>query len=197
LRSTHEDRPNNWGTHAGASRAAVAVYLGDSEELKRMAQVFRGWLGDRESYAGFRYGSLSWQADPKTPVGINPSDTEKNGVSISGAMPDDMRRGGPFQVPPAKTGYAWEALQGATVQAEILTRQGYDAWEWEDRALLRAVDYLYQLDKTYPGQGWWAQGDDEWIVWLVNHAYDTDYPTSIPALTGKNMGWTDWTHAGH
>ena len=30
LVSTHENRPNNWGTHAGAARAAVARYLGDS-----------------------------------------------------------------------------------------------------------------------------------------------------------------------
>ena len=29
LQSTHADRPNNWGTHAGASRAAVAAYLED------------------------------------------------------------------------------------------------------------------------------------------------------------------------
>ena len=29
LVETHEGRPNNWGTHAGASRAAIAAYLGD------------------------------------------------------------------------------------------------------------------------------------------------------------------------
>ena len=33
LQSTHEDRPNNWGTHAGASRAAVALYLRDAAEM--------------------------------------------------------------------------------------------------------------------------------------------------------------------
>src|SRR5688572_9018962 len=33
LISTHEERPNNWGTHAGASRAAAAVYLGDDVDL--------------------------------------------------------------------------------------------------------------------------------------------------------------------
>ena len=64
LVSTHEDRPNNWGTHAGASRIAVALYLGDRADLERAARVFRGWLGDRTSYASFRFGDLSWQADP-------------------------------------------------------------------------------------------------------------------------------------
>ena len=63
LRSTHETRPNNWGTHAGAARAALARYLGDTAELARTAQVFHGWLGDRGSYAGFKYGDVSWQCD--------------------------------------------------------------------------------------------------------------------------------------
>jgi hypothetical protein len=53
LQSTHEERANNWGTHAGASRAAVAAYLGDAAELERTAQVFRGWVGERDVYAGF------------------------------------------------------------------------------------------------------------------------------------------------
>src|SRR5690606_26242115 len=85
LQSTHEDRPNNWGTMAGASRAAVAVYLGDTKELARTAQVFKGWLGDRSSYAGFKYGDLSWQSNPNQPVGINPKGATKNGHSIDGA----------------------------------------------------------------------------------------------------------------
>ena len=49
LQTTHEQRANNWGTQAGASRAAIAAYLGDASELARVAQVFKGWLGDRTS----------------------------------------------------------------------------------------------------------------------------------------------------
>jgi hypothetical protein len=190
LQSTHEDRPNNWGTHAGASRAAVAVYLGDAAELERAAQVFKGWLGDRNSYAGFTYGRLSWQADPHKPVGINPKGAMKEGHSIDGAQPEEMRRGGKFRWPPKETGYAWEGLQGALVQAEILHRAGYPAWEWEDRALLRAVQFLYDID-------WEPEGDDEWQPWLVNYAYDTAFPATTPARPGKNMAWTDWTHSAH
>jgi hypothetical protein len=192
LQSTHADRPNNWGTHAGASRVAAAVYLGDAAEIQRCAQVFKGWLGDRGSYAGFDYGELSWQADPSRPVGVNPAGATKQGYSVDGAIPDDMRRGCSFQMPPCATSYAWEAMQGAVAQAEILSRQGYDAWEWQDRALLRAVQFLYDLDRQYGG--WWASGDDEWQVWLVNAAYGASFPTEIPARSGKNMGWTDWTH---
>ena len=188
LQSTDEGRPNNWGTHAGASRAAIAIYLGDSVELERTAAVFHGWLGDRTAYSGFSYGDLSWQADPENPVGINPLGAMKDGHSIDGALPEEMRRGGPFQWPPVHTGYAWEGLQGALVQAELLQRAGYPAWEWEDRALLRAVEFLYDI-------GWAPTGDDEWQIWLINHAYGVSYATNPTALPGKNMGWTSWTHA--
>src|SRR5690606_3370561 len=39
----HERRPNNWGAHCGATRAAIAVYLEDAEDLARTAQVFKGY----------------------------------------------------------------------------------------------------------------------------------------------------------
>ena len=104
LVSTDEDRPNNWGTHAGAARAAIAAYLGDSAEMARTAQVFRGWLGDRSAYAGFTYGDLSWQCDPAHPVGINATGCTKNGVDIGGSLPEEMRRGGTFHGRPRSPG---------------------------------------------------------------------------------------------
>lgn len=183
----HEVRPNNWGTHAGAARLAVAVYLGEEQEIARVAQIFKGWTGDRSAYAGFKFRELWWQADPRQPVAVNPVGALKDGHLIDGALPEEMRRGGPFQWPPGETGYPWEALQGAVVQANILSRLGYPAWEWEDRAVLRAVRFLYSI-------GWPAEGDDEWQVWLINAVYGTDFPAVTPARPGKNMGWTDWTH---
>lgn len=189
LRSTQEDRPNNWGNHAGASRAAIAIYLGNYDELERTATVFRGYLGDRSAYSGFRYGvDLSWQCDEANPVGINPKGCVKEGYSIDGALPEEMRRGGPFHFPPTVTGYAWEGMQGAVVLAEILTRAGYPAWEWQDQALLRSAKFLYSI-------GWTPKTDDEWQVWVINHAYHTDFSAALPAHYGKNMGWTDWTHS--
>lgn len=188
LRETHELRPNNWGTHAGASRAAIAVYLGDAEELERTAQVFHGYLGNLAVYDGFKFDSdLSWQANNGRPIGINPAGATKEGHSIDGALPEEMRRGASFQWPPKSTNYPWEGLQGAFLQAEILARAGYPVYEWEDRALLRAVEFLYAID-------WPAHGDDEWIPWMVNRIYGTNFPTAIKAQPGKNMGWTDWTH---
>ncbi|MGH7450446.1 MAG: alginate lyase family protein [bacterium] len=189
LRSTHEQRPNNWGTHAGASRVAVAVYLGDQAEIARCVQVFKGWLGDRVSYAGFKYSELYWQANPSKPVGINPKGAMKNGYSIDGVLPDDQRRCGSFRWPPPKENYVYEALQGALVQAVILYRLGYDVWNWQDKALLRAFEWLHNQAK-YP-----ASGDDNWQPHLINYYYRTKFPAPVPSTPGKNVGWTDWTHS--
>jgi hypothetical protein len=184
----HESRPNNWGTHCGAARVAVAAYLHDSGELARAAQVFRGFLGDRAAYAGFEYGELDWQCDPARPVGINRTGCTKNGHSVDGVVPDDQRRGGDFVWPPPRENYVYESLQGTIVQAAILDRAGYPAFTWEDRAILRAYRWLLE-QASYP-----AAGDDEWQMHLVNHVYRVNLPAPSPARPGKNMGWTDWTH---
>ena len=189
LRSTHEDRANNWGTHAGASRAAIAAYLGDSGELARTAQVFRGWLGDRSSYSGFTYNDdLSWQSDPDQPVGVNPAGATIDGVNVDGALPEDMRRGSSFRWPPGQTDYPWGALEGAVLQAEILQRYGYDTFGWSDRALLRATQFLF--DRA----GWRPEGNDQWVFWVIDYRYGTGYRAPAPVPFGKNFGWTDWLY---
>jgi len=186
----HEDRPNNWGTHCGASRAAVAAYLGDTTALARVAQVFKGWLGDRSSYSGFSYGDLSWQCNSSAPVGINPTGCTRDGHSIDGVLPDDQRRAGGFSWPPPKENYVWEGLQGAVVQAVLLKRAGYDVFTWENQALRRALQWLHS-QANFP-----ATGEDTWTPHLINYYYGTQFPAPVPTSPGKNMGWTDWTHSG-
>jgi hypothetical protein len=185
----HETRPNNWGTHCGASRAAVANYLGDAGQLDRVALVFKGWLGNRAAYAGFSFGDLAWQCNPAAPVAINPPGCSRDGHSLDGVLADDQRRAGGFTWPPPRENYVYEALQGAFVQAVILHQNGHDAFNWEQRALLRAFEWL-QHQAHYP-----PQGDDLWLVPLVNHYYGTAYPVSGGGHPGKGMGWTEWTHA--
>jgi capsular polysaccharide biosynthesis protein len=194
LIATHELRPNNWGTHAGASRIAADIYLGDQGDLARAAAVFAGWLGDRATYSGFRYGEdLSWQANADEPVGVNPPGATRDGESIDGALPDDMRRGCSLRFPPCPTQYPWEAMQGAVVQAELLSRQGYDAWNWGNQALRRAATFLFSLYRRYGAEEWGAPAGDAWVPWLLNARYGTDFPARTPAPPGKGMGFTDWS----
>ncbi len=190
LISTHDDRPNNWGTHAGASRMAAALYLGDATDFANATRTFKGLLGDRSAYSDFRYGDLDWQADRSRPVGINPAGATINGHSVDGVLPDDQRRGGDFAWPPPCENYVREAMQGMVVQAEILRRQGQDAFGWSDRALLRAAKWLTGT------AGCEFEGDDEWIAPLLNAAYGTSFPVSTPVRSGKHVGFTDWTHSG-
>jgi hypothetical protein len=189
LVSTHEDRANNWGTHAGASRAAIAAYLGDGAELARTAQVFRGWVGERSAYAGFSFGDLSWQPNPSAPVAVLPAGARLGGQDIGGALPEEMRRGGEFQWPPAGTDYPWGALEGAVLQAEILNRYGYDAYNWGNAALLRAVQFLFGT------AGWRPAGNDQWVFWVIDYRYGTGYRVNPPISPGKNFAWSDWLYS--
>jgi hypothetical protein len=190
LRSTHQQRANNWGTHAGASRAAVAIYLKDHKELGQTARVFRGWLGESEHYRNFKHKRTErWQADPNRPVGINPTGATRQGHNIDGVLAEEQRRSGPFRWPPQKEGYVWEGLQGALALAVILDRAGYKPFEWGDKALLRAYQWLYQ-QADFP-----AEGDDTWQPHLVNYYYKTTFAAPIPTKAGKNIGWTDGCRA--
>lgn len=189
LIAVHEERPTHKGTHAGASRAAIAVYLEDRADLERTAQVLQGYLGNRLVYAGFKYRDVSWQCNPSQPVGINPKWCRKYGHNIDGVLPADQSDCGALQWPPCQTNAVWTALQGVLTQAVILHRAGYDVWQWQDRAILRAVQWL-QNEAGFP-----AKGDDTWQLPLIDYFYGTQFWDGKKTLHGKIMGWTDWTHA--
>ncbi|MBW2530810.1 MAG: alginate lyase family protein, partial [Deltaproteobacteria bacterium] len=199
LRTAHESRPNVWGTMAGASRIAVAAYLDDADELEQAALVFEGFLGNRAAWDSFEFGAgaETWSPFPADDlVAINPSGATVGGVSVGGAVIDEMRQGGSFAVPPVFTREPLEALGGALMQAEMLHRRGYSAYQWQDEALLRAYEFLLSLHQQY---GQWfddatVTGDDRWQTWMVNRRYGTDLPRASAAGFGKPMGWTDWTH---
>jgi hypothetical protein len=196
LKACHEQRPNNWGTWCGATRVAIDRYVGDQADLLKAATIFRGWLGERSSYAGFTYGDTSWQADPSKPVGVNAQGTAKSGRNVDGILPDDQRRSGSFTWPPACENYVWEALQGATLEAELLARAGYDSWKWSDAALERALGWLYgttfKASADRPAGPCTAIGDDTSVPWLVNHATGSSFPTTAAASIGKAYGFGDW-----
>jgi hypothetical protein len=192
LISEDEDRANNHGRFTGATRAAIAIYLNEPAELDAAAQVLHGVLGNRAAHNGFgwRY-DLSWQADAANPVGINPAGATKDGFSIDGALPEEMRRGCPFQVPPCHTQYPWEGLQGIVAEAWVLSRRGYAVFEWEDQAIRRAAQFLQNLDAQYPNADWVAADDDTFVPWIINHVYGTQF-TTRPVEFGELMSFTDW-----
>ena len=87
-----ERRGNNWGTMASGALISADAYLGDKTDLARAVKVFKGWLGDRTSYAGFKWGGIEWQANRTNPVGINAQGSTINGKNVDGVLPDDQRR---------------------------------------------------------------------------------------------------------
>jgi hypothetical protein len=211
LRSCHEDRPNNWGTHCGASRIALAAYLDDRSEIAQVATVFQGWLGDRESYAGFSFEptAFTWMSDPTCPSStldcrprpVNPPGAVMDGHNVDGVIVDDQRRSERFRFrwPPRYTIYVYGALGGAVVQAGILQRFGFDAWHWSHDAIRRAVDWMYD-DRD--GKQQWDTCDDpdkRYVLDLVDHAYGSDFIRRMsclpePSGPGRNIAWTSWTH---
>lgn len=111
------------------------------------------------------------------------------GVTLDGIMPDDMRRGGSNPVVGADgVMYTWEALQGTVLQAELLSRNGYPAWDWQNRAILRAFTRIHVLG--YP-----AAGDDRWQPWLVNRRYGTSFPAPTSTTPGKSFGYAAWLYS--
>lgn len=173
-------RPNNWGLMAASSLLAAFWWLEDAESFQAVAGIFKGYLGDRSTYAGFTYKyDFSWHADENAMRGINPRGSVKlwdnpydptmegQYVSIDGVLPEEMRRwdGVAFIFPPPQEQYCWEALQGAMATAEVLTRAGYPAWQWEDRAIARAVNWIYTAPVSYNN-----------TVWLMGAA---NYPPTV------------------
>lgn len=195
LISTHEGRPNNWGTSASATRLAIALYLEEDDEVERVAEVFKGWLGDRNSYAGFKYNEEEkWQFNPDRPVGINPKGATKHidGAerNIDGVLPDDLRRAGKVRWPPPKENYVYGALQGVVATAIMLERAGYDdVWEWEDRAIMRAFVWMHDVADFHAED---SGGDDTHMLPVIKSKYGIDYWDEEPTEHGKIVSFTDW-----
>jgi hypothetical protein len=183
----HDKRPNNWGTHCGASRIIADIYLGDTVDLNKAVNTWKGWMGDRAAYSGFSYGSLSWQSNPSQPVGINPKGATISGHSVDGVLPDDQRRGGNFTWPPPCENYVHEALQGANLALAVLSTYGLPMGTWEDQAIVRAYSWLYN-EANCP-----ATGDDTFSPYIVNHFIGTNIPETS-SRPGKGFGFSEWLY---
>jgi hypothetical protein len=196
LVQTHEDAPNNWGSFTGASRIAASLYLRDTADVARAAQILRGFLGDRSAYSNFQgvEGARSWACDPEHYTPVNPPCT-RGGIDLDGAIVRDIDRGGNRKWPPGRDGigYTLESLQGLTVQAELLTVNGFgDVWSWSDQALKRAAGIVTRSGEA-GGLTWNRSEVSHYVPWLLNARYGLDLPTE-PAGIGRVFGFTDWLY---
>jgi hypothetical protein len=143
-------KANNHGTQAAVVRLAADLYLGKMDDFADATEMLKAWLGDPSTFSGeFNWGSLCWQADPGNPVGINRvgSTMVIAGAvrNVDGVQADEQRRSGcpGDKWPPPEDVHVWGGLQGIVGQMHILSRHGYDAWNWGDQAALRAVSWQH------------------------------------------------------
>ena len=187
--STHEKKPNNFGTHAGATRIAAALYLGDDEELTAARDVWYGWATGEPDYVATGtdrvWTGTDWQCDEDRPHGINPAGCERDGHSLDGVIPEDQERCGEFSWPPCETNYVHGAADGMTLSFWMLARQGEDPWAWGDRAALRQMQWKYDVDQP-PYEGF------RWQIPVIEAAYGIDLPGNPASAVSTNMGYADW-----
>ena len=145
--STHDKKPNNFGTHAGATRIAAALYLDDDAELKAARDVWYGWATGDPAYAPSTrvWTGTSWQCGDGRNYGINPTGCSRDGVSLDGVIAEDQERCGEFSSTPCATNYIHGATDGMTLSFWMLARQGENPWSWGNKAALRQMQWKYRL----------------------------------------------------
>lgn len=193
LVTCHEERPNNWGTMCGASRIAADIYLKDTTDLDRAIKIYKGFIGDRTSYSAFQWEDplvYTWMCDSNNPRPVNPVGCVKDGHDLSGAVVDDVRRGGTYSWPPTDTLYSWGGYSALLAQAEMLKRAGYDSYNWESQAVLRGMKFI----ATNMADS--ASYAVDWVPFVINKQYNSSYPTpSTRGGYGRLLDWTAWTHS--
>jgi hypothetical protein len=105
-----------------------------------------------------------------------------------------MARGSNFRCSPQHTQYPWVGLEGAVPAAVVLGRAGYPSWTVANRALFRAYDYLWYLRQQTGRDAWFDGTRSRDTIVLVNRAYGSSFPVSLPVGAGRTVGFTDWTH---
>jgi hypothetical protein len=189
---THANSANNWGAFAGASRIAASRYLGDTTDVARAARIFRGFMGERSYYKSFHKpdaAALSWSCGTTSNWRPITGKCTKKGHNLSGAIIEDVSRGGSFSWPPQGSGvtYTMESLQGLLVQAELLQRAGYKPYTWGNKALRRAASFVSRYS------GWNPSTPSYHVPWILNARYGLKLPTK-GARYGRLFGFTDWLY---
>ena len=189
LRQMFTYMPNNWGELGFGALAAVYRYVGDTTKLENLrrefineyiyninnvnASVKRSWSSDK-----------SWFVDSNNLRIVNPPGSVKQGVDISGIIPEDQQRCGSFTTgSPCKTGYPYDSLSGFVVGARIFDRAGMPIWQEGNDFIYRAA---YRYFVTWNPGG--VYNIDKWVIPFINRAYPNKSP--IPeASRDRDWGW--------
>lgn len=202
LISTAMHSATNWGNHARAALLLAGLYLDKQEWIDLVVQAHKEFIGEPVESKQLQYKDpiSTWHYDVANPNGINPEGAQRNGINISGVIPEDWRRGDyNFTWPPTKEStYPWETIQGLIVVAVVLDRQGILSTNAGNNAIERVVDMLYGFEEAgenYPVYSLPASGDDLWILPLLNEYFGYSFVIEI-GKPGKGVGYTYWTHGG-
>lgn len=192
---------SNASAQEGAVYVAIAAYLNAQDKLEYAWNRFRLYSGDKtnnpETEIDIRKGfEKGWSHADKyeDACAVNPKGTTKNGIRIDGVIINDQRRGGDFHWPPGYTSYPWVGLEGYVPAAVILHRMGYPAFEIADKAVYRAVDWLWYLRQQTGNESWFDGKRADEIIYLVNEAYGQTWNHHSPVGAGRTIGFTDWSH---
>ncbi|HEY4633269.1 MAG TPA: hypothetical protein VIH00_05055 [Candidatus Limnocylindrales bacterium] len=181
LVGTAVDTSNNWGIFALASLTAADAYLEDATALERDFRIFHAYGAGGWSFRRTNDYQKRW-ACPE-------------GFAINPASCDDPRREGAAVEDASRTRfprlgqYPAEAAQGYVVQAELLDRQGFAAWDVNDRQVCRNALWRERGDNLN------FSNADAYVTWMTNARCGLDQPTD-PARMGRVFGFTDWLYGG-
>lgn len=184
--------PGNSGAMAGASLAAIGVYLADPALIAQAVDGLRMFLGQHPGDFEIREQSrCQWYAaypDRTKYVPINPTPSTRSGMDVSGLLPVEMDRGESNPPDPVYKNYPRVTLNGRVVQAGILREAGaYDAFADPDKGLVRASEALFRLG------GRWAEPEMN-QNWLLNHYANAGLGFKEPSA-GRCCWGVDWSHA--
>jgi hypothetical protein len=190
---------SNASAQIGFAYATVGAYLRDSSVLQKAWDLYRRFVGDPTAPdpRGINLSqgiAAGWAHDDEKALAINPKGSTKNGIRIDGAIINDMRRGGDFKHPPGYTQYPWTGTDGLVPAALVLHRAGYPAFEVADRAILRAMEYLYWLRQETGNVEWFSGERGQAQIHIVNWKYGTKFPIKYPVGLNRCIGFLDWTH---
>jgi hypothetical protein len=185
----------NHSTWGFAARIAIDIYLGDRVDLAAAAErvkLFTGEITTGTPWTKSNAYDASWACLTGAPAGsFTPINPASCGAGKDGVIVEDASRSVHAFPTWDKAGidYSFHGYGAQLVAAILLDRQGYDVWNWGDRAFKRVMDRL-DRQGVATGNG---RVTATHVSWIPRHFYGVNYPT-VPAKPSDTLGYTDWLY---